>query len=98
MKPHRTAARLLGRKRARQYDRARMAYGRTVAEVPRQCILIGTTNSQEYLKDQTGNRRFWPVAMGTFDLEALSRDRDQLWAEAADREKAGESIRLDPSL
>jgi len=77
----------------------RMAYARLPVEVPRQWIAIGTTNNRSgYLKDATGARRFWPVHVGQFDLEALRRDRDQLWAEAAYREQQGESIRLDPKL
>jgi predicted P-loop ATPase len=83
---------------SRQVDRARMSYDRLVTEVPRQSVIAGTTNSEEYLRDTTGNRRFWPVRLKRFDLAALSRDRDQLWAEAAAREAAGESIRLDPRL
>jgi predicted P-loop ATPase len=83
---------------SRRVDRARAAYARLTQEVPRQCILVGTTNSQRYLKDGTGNRRFWPVAVGVFDLEGLRRDRDQLWAEAAAREASGVSIRLDREL
>jgi predicted P-loop ATPase len=61
-------------------------------------VIFGTTNASEYLRDPSGNRRFWPVDVGLFDLEALERDRDQLWAEAAEAEAEGESIRLDPSL
>lgn len=77
----------------------RLAYGRLPTTVPRQFILIGTTNSRlAYLKDSTGARRFWPVAIQRFDVEALRRDRDQLWAEAAAREADGASIRLDPEL
>lgn len=68
---------------SKTHDRARAAYARTVEEVPRRCIMIGTTNDNQYLKDPTGNRRFWPVVTGEIDLEALKRDRDQLWAEAA---------------
>jgi predicted P-loop ATPase len=83
---------------SRQIDRARMAYGHFVAEAPRECIIVGTTNAVEYLKDTSGNRRFWPVRCRRFDILALRRDRDQLWAEAATREAAGASIRLDPRL
>jgi hypothetical protein len=83
---------------SRRIDRARMAYGRLPIEAARQCVIVGTTNNDRYLKDTTGNRRFWPVRVRAFDLAALKRDRDQLWAEAAAREAQGESIRLDQSL
>lgn len=83
---------------SRTEDRGRLAYARNVSSVPRRCIFIGTTNDSEYLGGTTGNRRFWPVKVGRFDLDRLAADRDQLWAEAAHREAAGESIRLDPAL
>jgi predicted P-loop ATPase len=83
---------------SRQVDRARMSYDRMITEEPRQCIPVGTTNHEQYLKDLTGNRRYWPVKVEAFDLPALQRDRDQLWAEAAMRESQRESIRLDPAL
>ncbi len=83
---------------SRQVDRARMAYGRLPIERARQFVMIGTTNSERYLRDNTGNRRFWPVRVGEVRLSELRADRDQLWAEAAAREAQGESIRLDPAL
>lgn len=83
---------------SRQVDKARLAYDRMTTERPRQFIVIGTTNSGTYLRDSTGNRRFWPVTIRQFDIEGIKRDRDQLWAEAAAREAAGQSIRLDKAL
>jgi hypothetical protein len=83
---------------SRTVDRGRMAYGRLQLERPRQFVFIGTSNGRSYLRDDTGNRRFWPVAVKEFNLAALKRDRDQIWAEAAFAESLGESIRLDPSL
>lgn len=84
---------------SRQVDGpVRLAYARLSTEIPRQWIPIGTTNAHAYLLDATGNRRFWPVRVGRFDVDQLIQDRDQLWAEAAVRESRGESIRLHPSL
>src|SRR5262249_61174474 len=83
---------------SRNTDRARMSYDRTVTEARRQCVIIGTTNSEQYLRDLTGNRRFWPVRIERFDLEELKRDRDQLWAEAATREATGDSVHLPERL
>lgn len=84
---------------SRQFDGpVRMAYARLPIEVPRQFIAIGTTNSRNYLKDETGSRRFWPMLVREFDLEGIKRERDQIWAEAAHRETNGESIRLAKEL
>jgi hypothetical protein len=69
----------------------RAAYARRTIEHPRRCVFAATTNESGYLADPTGNRRFWPIACTRIDLEALARDRDQLWAEALHRVRAGES-------
>ncbi|MBW1672050.1 MAG: bifunctional DNA primase/polymerase [Deltaproteobacteria bacterium] len=80
----------------RQVDKMRPAYGRTVQSFPRQCIFIGTINpeNQGYLRDPTGNRRFWPVPIETVDVLKLRDDRDQLWAEAYYYYKRGEDIHV----
>jgi len=82
---------------SRQRDEARLAYGHRSTRVARQFVAVGTTNETHgYFRDATGNRRYWPVHVAGFDLERLREVRDQLWAEAAVAEAAGESIRLDP--
>lgn len=83
---------------SRQWDRARMAYERTPTERGRQWVGFATVNTDQYLSDPTGNRRFWPVRCGVVDVAAIERDRGQLWAEAAQREAAGASIRLPAAL
>ncbi len=77
---------------------ARMAYAHIPVERPRQFVIIGTTNTAEYLADTTGSRRFWPVRVQRFDVDGITRDRDHLWAEAVVRERNGESIRLPEGL
>ena len=72
---------------SRNTDICRLAYGRRSKIFPRQNIFIGTINPEEdedtgWLKDTTGNRRFWTVFCTKIDIEALKKVRDQLWAEA----------------
>ncbi len=71
-------------------DIFRPPYGRNTIEVPRQCVFAGTVNESHYLRDTTGNRRFWPVATRTIDVGRIVADRDQLWAEARDAFLRGE--------
>lgn len=77
-------------------DRIRAPYGKRVEEYPRQSIFVGSTNLDEYLKDETGNRRFWPVkCVGKLKFKAIERDRDQLFAEAYAYYRLGEPTYLE---
>jgi putative DNA primase/helicase len=79
-------------------DSARPAYGRNRIDRPRRGIFVATTNEDTYLRDTTGNRRFWPVRVGKIDLGAITRDRDQLWAEASAVEAKGEPLVIPEAL
>lgn len=79
---------------SRSTDRYRPPYGKNYVERPRQGVLIGTTNSEDYLRDASGNRRIWPVRCTHADENWIGENRDQLWAEAAAREASGEDIWL----
>ena len=88
---------------SRTSDRFRSPYGRRTEEYPRQCVFAGSTNNLMFLKDRTGNRRFWPVT-GDKDCKTknaweLSKDDiDQLWAEAYYYWSEGESLVLEGEL
>ena len=81
-----------------QIDKYRPSYGRSDISVPRQCVFVGTTNATTYLHDPTGNRRFWPVKIGTIQLDKVGTVIDQLWAEAVAAYRAGEAWWLSAKL
>lgn len=77
---------------ARTVDRFRPPFGRSTVTYPRACIFSATTNplgDTGYLKDPTGARRFWPVAVRYIDIERLRQDANQIWAEAVHMYKNG---------
>lgn len=82
----------------RSVDEYRPPYARKSAPRPRMFIMAGSVNPiAGYLTDPTGNRRYWPVRCGKkIDLDALEKDKEQLWAEAVYRYKQGEQIWLEP--
>ena len=65
-----------------QEDRYCKKYERFETYQPRAVVFCGSTNNQEFLRDLTGDRRFWPIEVGDVDLEKLREWRDQLWADA----------------
>lgn len=71
-------------------DRFRNFYGKRATDVPRQCVFAGSVNFDTYLKDESGNRRYWPLRVGGLvDIDGIARVRDQLWAEAVLLYRAG---------
>ena len=88
---------------SRQDDKYRASFGRRVTPHPRQCVFFGTTNSQNgYLRDITGNRRYWNVKVpGNGKYKPWDMDEDtvkQVWAEVMVYAKAGEKLYLPPEL
>lgn len=72
-------------------DRFRPSYGRATQDFPRRCVFVGTTNDDEYMRDATGGRRFWPVSINSIDIEGIQNDRTQLFAEAAHMLRIGQN-------
>ncbi|WP_418482678.1 VapE domain-containing protein [Frisingicoccus sp.] len=80
-------------------DIYRAAYGRRTEKYPRRCVFFGTSNDTEFLKDATGNRRFWPIDVGVHPAkksvwEELPGETDQIWAEAYAYWQMGEKLFL----
>lgn len=67
---------------SRRIDSFRAPYDRFVKDYPRQFVMVGTTNQFQYLRDETGNRRYLPIRTHEIDLPAMRQDAEQLWAEA----------------
>lgn len=70
-------------------DRYRTPYGRHAKDWPRSCVFVGTTNKDDWHRDETGARRFWPIRCQHIDTDAIKAGRPQLFAEATARFKAG---------
>ena len=88
---------------SKQVDRFRPAYGRRMQEFPRQCIFIGTTNESQFLRDTTGNRRFWVVDTPNAPAKDMWEELTpevvaQVWAEAVQMYRKGEKLYLSKSL
>jgi predicted P-loop ATPase len=86
---------------SKQVDTFRPAFGRVIEDFPRQCIFIATTNERDFLRDSTGNRRFWPVDVREDKIEKSVFDTEfeqvvnDCWAEAVHYFKQGENLYLD---
>lgn len=86
---------------SRREDIYRAAYGRRTEKHPRRCVFFGTSNNHDFLRDKTGNRRFWPVDVGKHPAKKsvwldLELEVDQIWAEARAYWLLGESLYLSP--
>lgn len=84
-------------------DKYRPSYGKTVESHPRQCIIVGTVNGERgYLRDITGNRRFWIVKVHQEEQvkkwSFTPEERDQLWAEAKSVWENGEKLYLEGEM
>lgn len=88
---------------SKQEDVYRAPYGKRTVPHPRSCIIVGTTNDIEFLRDKTGNRRFWPVDLGKQPaVKNIWRDMpqevSQIWAEAVEYYKKAEPLYMDKKL
>lgn len=86
-----------------QTDKFRAPYERREEEHPRHCVFFGTTNDKEFLRDSTGNRRYWPVECGVSSpkknvFSDLDSEKEQIWAEAKKLFENGEKLYLNAEL
>ena len=65
----------------RRYEEIRALYAEFHSKYARRLVMIGTGNNEEFLSDETGERRWLPLRVGATDIDSLRADRDQLWAE-----------------
>jgi len=79
-------------------DVYRAPYAAIASEHPRQTVFCATTNDDTPFTDATGSRRFWPIRCGQIDVTTVRAERDQLWAEAVERYRAGANWWLAPEL
>ncbi|WFR63051.1 virulence-associated E family protein [Paenibacillus amylolyticus] len=84
---------------SRTEDIYREAYGKRTMPYPRRCVFFGTTNDSEFLRDRTGNRRFWPIDVGIVKptksvFQDLKGEVDQIYAEAFVRWQLSEPLYL----
>ncbi|WP_229088019.1 virulence-associated E family protein [Brevibacillus sp. M2.1A] len=85
-------------------DKYRVAYDRVIADFPRKCVFFGTTNNWNFLKDPTGNRRFWPVNVEpdkrtkSVFADLTEYEIGQIWEEALQAYKSGEELVLSPEV
>jgi len=98
---HLTGRRHAGQVKAflsQQTDTFRVPYGRTTEAFPRRCIIVGSTNHDTFLADETGNRRFWVIPVDTngqmIQVDGLLLERDAIWSAAVAAYKAGEANHL----
>ena len=88
---------------SKQEDIYRAPYGRRTVPHPRRCVIVGTTNDAEFLRDKTGNRRFWPIDLGRQRVtKNVWRDMplevSQIWAEAVEMYKKAEPLYMESQL
>jgi predicted P-loop ATPase len=83
---------------SRKVDRIRLPYAARSKDFKRKCVFIGTHNpsgNNSYLKDDTGNRRYWCIECHKINIDYIKKNRSQLWAEAFERYKKKEIYYID---